>query len=157
MSLMRFVQVWGSLLKPLAWQGDLCFGPSQGARVTFMRGDGPGQLAVGGRPRARRRRADRDRGVPPLLRPRDGRGVQELRHARSAQCAASAELVRCAPARLAEVEVGGERAYVVPEHLDELVVTKPTRTVRLVPGFDQFVMGPGTATATWYRRSADAR
>src|SRR5437868_11389100 len=28
---------WGSLLKPLAWQGDLCFGPSQGARVTFMR------------------------------------------------------------------------------------------------------------------------
>jgi len=28
---------WGSLLKPLAWQGDLCFGPSQGTRVTFMR------------------------------------------------------------------------------------------------------------------------
>src|SRR5256885_1993964 len=28
---------WGSLLKPLAWQGDLCFGPSQGNRVTFMR------------------------------------------------------------------------------------------------------------------------
>ena len=28
---------WGGLLKPLAWQGDLCFGPSQGNRVTFMR------------------------------------------------------------------------------------------------------------------------
>jgi hypothetical protein len=28
---------WGGLLKPLAWQGDLCFGPSQGSRVTFMR------------------------------------------------------------------------------------------------------------------------
>ena len=28
---------WGTLLKPLAWQGDLCYGPSQGTRVTFMR------------------------------------------------------------------------------------------------------------------------
>src|SRR5438046_1984249 len=28
---------WGSLLKPLAWQGDLCFGPSEGNRVTFTR------------------------------------------------------------------------------------------------------------------------
>src|SRR3989441_5032446 len=28
---------WGTLLKPLAWQGDLCFGPSRGNRVTFMR------------------------------------------------------------------------------------------------------------------------
>jgi len=27
---------WGTLLKPLAWQGDLCFGPNQGNRVTFM-------------------------------------------------------------------------------------------------------------------------
>jgi hypothetical protein len=28
---------WGTLLKPLAWQGDLCYGPSQGTRVTFTR------------------------------------------------------------------------------------------------------------------------
>src|SRR5690348_14470170 len=27
---------WGTLLKPLAWQGDLCFGPTRGTRVTFM-------------------------------------------------------------------------------------------------------------------------
>ena len=27
---------WGTLLKPLAWQGDLCFGPSRGPRVTFQ-------------------------------------------------------------------------------------------------------------------------
>src|SRR5213593_982771 len=30
---------WGTLLKPLAWQGDLCFGPSRGGRVSFMRPD----------------------------------------------------------------------------------------------------------------------
>src|SRR5688572_25154543 len=28
---------WGTLLKPMAWQGDLCFGPSRGSRVTFVR------------------------------------------------------------------------------------------------------------------------
>ena len=28
---------WGTLLKPLAWQGDMCFGPNRGSRVTFMR------------------------------------------------------------------------------------------------------------------------
>src|SRR6185437_10848182 len=27
---------WGSPLKPLAFRGDLCFGPSQGQNVTFM-------------------------------------------------------------------------------------------------------------------------
>jgi len=47
-------------------------------------------------------------------------------------------------ARLAEVEVGGERAFVLAEDLDELRATRPTRALRLLPGFDQFVMGPGT-------------
>lgn len=28
---------WGTLFKPLAWLGDLCHGPSRGARVTFTR------------------------------------------------------------------------------------------------------------------------
>jgi hypothetical protein len=73
---------WGSLLKPLAWQGDLCFGPSRGNR--------------------------------------------------------------------AEVEVDGERAYVLAEDLDELVSTRPTTVVRLLPGFDQYVLGSGT-TATSFR------
>jgi hypothetical protein len=30
---------WGSLLKPVAFQGRLCFGPSEGNRVTFVRPD----------------------------------------------------------------------------------------------------------------------
>jgi hypothetical protein len=27
---------WGTPLKPLAWRGDLCFGPNQGQNVTFI-------------------------------------------------------------------------------------------------------------------------
>jgi hypothetical protein len=34
--------------------------------------------------------------------------------------------------------------WVLAEDLDELRSTKPTRTLRLLPGFDQFVLGPGT-------------
>src|SRR3989442_1609943 len=30
---------WGTLWKPYAWQGDLCFGPSRGNRVTFTTPD----------------------------------------------------------------------------------------------------------------------
>jgi hypothetical protein len=40
--------------------------------------------------------------------------------------------------------VEGERAFVLAEDLDELVATPPTPAVRLLPGFDQYVLGPGT-------------
>jgi len=134
---------WGTLLKPYAWQGDLCFGPSQGNRVTFTT------------PRAA---SSRWAGVPepdeaaPLaiaayLRaygPADadafgnwiGSGRISKRRIRS--------WFEAVGSQLAAVEVGGERAYVLAEDLDDLMSTKPTHAVRLLPGFDQFLMGPGT-------------
>ena len=45
---------------------------------------------------------------------------------------------------LVEVEVDGEPAWILAEHADELAATKPTSAVRLLPGFDQYVLGPGT-------------
>ncbi len=35
----HFSSGWGSILKPSAFNGDLCFGPSQGQSVTFVRPD----------------------------------------------------------------------------------------------------------------------
>ena len=46
--------------------------------------------------------------------------------------------------QLATVEVEGQGAQVLAEDLDELTGTKPTKAVRLLPGFDQYVLGPGT-------------
>jgi hypothetical protein len=43
------------------------------------------------------------------------------------------------------VEVDGERAFVLAEDLDELASAKPTPAVRMLGGFDQWVLGPGTA------------
>jgi hypothetical protein len=45
---------------------------------------------------------------------------------------------------LASVDVGGEPAFILAEDLDDLVATEPSRTVRLLGGFDQWVLGPGT-------------
>jgi hypothetical protein len=47
--------------------------------------------------------------------------------------------------RLASVEVDGVPALVLAEDVDELASARATPAVRLLPGFDQYVLGPGTA------------
>lgn len=49
--------------------------------------------------------------------------------------------------RLAAVDIDGESAYVLRENLEELAATPATTAVRLLPGYDQWVLGPGTADA----------
>ncbi len=47
--------------------------------------------------------------------------------------------------RLAEVDVGGDPRLIMREDLEALAATQPTTAVRLLPGYDQWVLGPGTA------------
>ena len=47
--------------------------------------------------------------------------------------------------RLATVEIEGDSAYVLREHLDDLAATRASTSVRLLPGHDPWVLGPGTA------------
>jgi DNA glycosylase AlkZ-like len=135
---------WGTLLKPLAWQGDLCFGPSRGTRVTFQlpeaassrwaglpEPDLAAQIAITAYLRA----------YGPASGDAFGSwlaggwfGTRRLR----------AWLEGLGP-ELATVEVGAEPAYVLAADLDELAAARPTDAVRLLPGFDQWVLGPGTA------------
>jgi hypothetical protein len=42
------------------------------------------------------------------------------------------------------VEIDGERTHLLRDDLDELASTPATTAVRLLPGFDQWVLGPGT-------------
>jgi hypothetical protein len=134
---------WGTLLKPLAWQGDLCFGPMRGSRVTFMRPDqASGQWAGVPEP---------DEAAPAAIvayftaygpataesfRNFMARGRISVRQLRTWFAAVGDRLV--------EVEVDRERELLLADDLEELAATKPAGTVRLLPGFDQFVMGPGT-------------
>jgi hypothetical protein len=134
---------WGTLLKPLAWQGDLCFGPSRGNRVTFMRPDEASSRWAGV--------PDPDEAAPVAIvaylgaygpATADGLG-RWLTRGRVAKRQLRTWFDALGD-RLAQIEVGGESAFVLAEDADELASAKPTKAVRLLPGFDQWVLGPGT-------------
>jgi hypothetical protein len=134
---------WGTLLKPLAWQGDLCFGPSRGGRVTFMRPEDASSRWAGV--------PDPEEAAPLVIVAYLGTygpaTSDNLRNWLARGRIGTRQLRTWFSAlgdRLAVVEVDGERAYVLAEDLDELASARPTTAVRLLPGFDQYVLGPGT-------------
>jgi hypothetical protein len=134
---------WGTLLKPYAWQGDLCYGPSRGTRVTFMRPEDASSRWVRLPPPDEAAAT----AIVAYLRAYGPATIENF-HNWISRGRVSTRQVRAwfgaQGDRLREVEVGGEPRYVLAEDLDELRSTKPTRTVRLLPGFDQYVLGPGT-------------
>jgi hypothetical protein len=150
---------WGTLLKPLAWQGDLCFGPSRGNRVTFMRPEAASARWAGV--------PDPEEAAPAAMAAYFGAFGPATVDAFGGWLAGGwfgkrqlrvwfAELGD----RMVEVEVDGERAYILAEDLDALTSAKPAGAVRLLPGFDQYVLGPGTGdgrVVPTARRSAVSR
>lgn len=150
---------WGTLLKPLAWQGALCFGPSRGNRVTFMLPEAASPRWAGV--------PDPEAAAPVAIVAWFGAygpapieafgdwlaggwfGKRRLR-----------AWIEALGDRLVKVDVDGDRGYVLAEHVDELATARPTDTLRLLPGFDQYVLGPGTAdghVVPAARRSAVSR
>ena len=134
---------WGTLFKPLAWQGELVYGPSDGNRVTFVRPE-VASSRWGGVP-------DPDEAAPTVIRSYLATyGPATPANLRNwlSRGRIGARQVRSWFAhlgdQLAEVDLDGERAYVRAEDVDELAVTEPTSAVRLLGGFDQYVLGPGT-------------
>ncbi len=150
---------WGTLLKPLAWQGDLCFGPSQGNRATFMRPEDASARWAGV--------PEPDEAAPAALAAYFGAygptTIEAFGNWLAGGWFGKRRLRSWFDAfrvQLAEVEVDREREYVLAEHADELAATKPTTALRLLPGFDQYVLGPGTADSRVVpaaRRSAVSR
>jgi hypothetical protein len=134
---------WGTLLKPLAWQGDLCHGPSRGNRVTFMRPD-TASSRWGGIP-------EPDDAAPAAIvayfRAYAPSTIEAFGNWLAGGWFGKRQLRSWFAAlgdRFAEVDVDGERAHVLAEDLDDLAAARPTRAFRLLPGFDQYVLGPGT-------------
>ncbi|HYC06300.1 MAG TPA: winged helix DNA-binding domain-containing protein [Candidatus Binatia bacterium] len=134
---------WGTLLKPLAWQGDLCFGPSRGNRVTFMRPEAASPRWAGV--------PDPEEAAPIAILSYVGAYGPTTASSFGAWLAAGWSRKRQLVGwfdglrdRMAEVDVEGERSFVLAEHLDELMASRPSRAVRLLGGFDQYVLGAGT-------------
>jgi hypothetical protein len=133
-----------TLLKPLAWQGDMSFGPPRDGRATFQslesnpRWAGIPELEEAGMRAVEEYFAAYGPATPEHVHYWLGEGLGAGRKRIQSWLSGLGD-------RLVSVEVDGEPAYVLREHLDELVSTAAAATTRLLPGYDQWVLGPGTA------------
>ncbi|MCY1136586.1 winged helix DNA-binding domain-containing protein [Actinoplanes sp. Pm04-4] len=136
---------WGAVLKPLAWQGLLCHGPSEGNKITFT---SPATWIDGwnGLPEP----DEAAQRVIPAYLGAYGPATSDtfdqwLIRGASKKAALRKWFASLTDAGvLTEVTVDGRAAYARTKDLDDLAATEPFTGVRLLPAFDQFVLGPGT-------------
>ena len=133
-----------NLLKALAWQGEVCFGPSRAGRTTFQRPmDNPRWAGIPDLEDAGRR------AIETYLRAYGPAAPERLQYWLAEGLGAGRKRlqawVKDLGDSLTEVDVEGERCYVLTEHLEELRASAASGAVRLLPGYDQWVLGPGTA------------
>jgi Winged helix DNA-binding domain len=133
---------WGTILKPAAFCGHLCFGPSTGQRVCFTRPSSwlGAAYAKGDLP----------------LDPQEAQVEVARRYLKVYGPATYHDLARwwggggIANARqwiawlgegVTEIEVDGEKAWMLTEDARRARGLSSTRSVRLLPAFDQYVVG----------------
>jgi len=138
---------WGTILKPAAFAGRLCFGPSLGQRVRFTRPDT--WLAAAGR----------SPGSP--VDPQAATAAVTRRYLAAYGPATYHDLARwwggsggVSTARqwiaslgeeVSPVELDGAQAWMLASHAGQVRELPPSRSVRLLPAFDQYVVG-----ASWH-------
>jgi hypothetical protein len=134
---------WGQVLKPLAWRGVLCHGPAQGNKVTFAH---PARQYPDWR-----ERPEPDDAAPVVIEAylgAYGPATAEVFDRWLSLNASSKPRLRGWFAdmrdKLTEVDVEGRKAWMLTEHVEELIGMDPCVGVRLLGGFDQYLLGPGT-------------
>jgi hypothetical protein len=129
---------WGPYLKPASFRGRLCFGPSDGQRVRFTRPSSwLGRELDGGDPEdARREVARRHLGAfGPSAR-------EDLARWWGVQPAQGGRMLRALGDEVVEVDVEGTAGWMLREHAQEAAAEEPpSELVRLLPGFDMWVIG----------------
>jgi winged helix DNA-binding protein len=133
----------GTLIKPLTWQGDMSLGPPRDGQHTFQRLDlnprwtGLPDLDDAG-PRA----------ITAYLRTYGPATNDHLHYWLGEGLSAGRKRLNAWLSELRDqlvpVDVDGTTAYVVRTDVDSLTATRTSTAVRLLPGHDQWVMGPGT-------------
>lgn len=136
---------WGSLWKPSAWRGDLCFGPNQGRNVTFVRPAVWSESFTNSRwhsvepQEALREIARRYLQAYGPATPEDfalwwwgGGGVAQAR-----------KLFHSLGDEVEEVDVEGWQALALRSTLEQMEGASISGCVRLLPLFDAYVLGTG--------------
>ncbi len=134
---------WGQVLKPLAWRGILCHGPNQGNKITFTLP--ASQFPAWAAP------PEPDAAAPAVIEaylgahgPATPEGFDRWLSLNGTSRPRLRQWFADMGDRLTEVDVEGRRAFMMTEHLDELADIPAHEGVRLLGGFDQYLLGPGT-------------
>jgi DNA glycosylase AlkZ-like len=139
----RLLSGWGGLLKPASYAGVLCSGPSRGQNVTFQRPvDWLGPFEeVESQEGLRRICRGYLHAYGPATHQEFGRWWGWASKTR--------QLFRDLGDELAEVDVEGRRAWALAADVEAMRATAPPRgSVRLLPGFDPYVLGSAPRTAS---------
>ena len=129
---------WGPYLKPASFRGRLCFGPSEGQKVTFTRPDSwlGRELTLPEPAEALRDATRRHLGAFGPA------GRADLARWWSVQPARAGRMLEALGDEIAEVDVEGTPGWMLREHAEEAAGEEPPkRLVRLLPGFDMWVIG----------------
>jgi hypothetical protein len=135
---------WGTILKPAAFTGRLCFGPSAGQRVRFTNpaswiasanGNDPLSPEAAAAEITRRfLSAYGPATAHDLARWWNGGGVSNAR-----------KWIAALGDEVTAIDLDGDPAWILSSDLRRLAETPPPRSVRLLPGFDQYVVA-----ASWH-------
>ncbi|HEX2913013.1 MAG TPA: winged helix DNA-binding domain-containing protein [Chloroflexia bacterium] len=130
---------WGAMLKPVTYRGLLCFGPSSGQNVRFTR---PDQWLNGSASKLEFTGAEAMLEV--LRRFLASYGpVEREDFARwfGISRAEAARLIKQLGQEICVVEVEGLKSWLLTAHLAEIQEASSEGNVRLLPAFDQYVIG----------------
>ncbi len=127
---------WGTLLKPAAFQGHLCFGPSQGQKITFVRPDKWIGAWEGLDPQGALKEILRR-----YLAAYGPATTNDFARWWGLQPHAAKRLFKSLADEIEEVEVEGWRAWAMASRIKEISRFKASGSVRLLPHFDPYVLG----------------
>ena len=133
----------GTLVKPLTWQGDVSLAPARDGQLTLQRLDdnphwrGIPDLDDAGSFAVREYLRTYGPATPDHVHHWLGSGLSAGRKRLDHWLAELAD-------QLARVDVEGTPALVLRTDVDDLLAAEPSDAVRLLPGHDQWVAGPGT-------------
>jgi uncharacterized protein YcaQ len=134
---------WGTVLKPAAFSGRLCFGPSVGQRVRFTRPDtwlSEARFPMGPPIDAETAPAAIARRFLAAYGPATPHDLARWWGGSSSVSTARAWIASLGE-EVSSIDLAGVPAWMLTEDARELREVPTVRSVRLVPGFDQYVIG----------------
>jgi hypothetical protein len=129
---------WGAMLKPASFQGRLCFGPNKGRNVAFARPDQWLELGDS-------KEVDPAVALSEITRrflSAYGPATREdLARWWAISPAAGGRLIAGLGEEVTPVDLDGGKYWALTETVSALAGASPTKSVRLLPGFDPYVIG----------------